>query len=76
MGFLEDGLQSARTERFAKVLADERWSEQHQPQGRTQPPADQEQPPTKPWLRRLGTIVTIVVVVALLVPIVWVLFFA
>jgi hypothetical protein len=72
MGILEDGLQSARAERFAEVLADERWAEQDRPQ----PTADQDQPPTKPWLRRLGTIVTIVVVVALLVPIVWVLFFA
>ena len=76
MGFLDNYLQAARTERFAKVLADERWAEQHEPEGRPQPTADQDQPPTRPWIRRLGTILTVVVVVALLVPIVWILFFA
>ncbi len=76
MGLFDDRLQSMRTERIAQVLADERWNEQHRSEGRPQPTADTDRAPTKPWLRRLGTILTIVVVAALVAPIVWLLFFA
>ena len=76
MGLLDNRLQSMRTERIAQVLADERWNQQHQPEGRPQPTADKDLAPTKPWLRRLGTILTVVVVVVLVAPIVWLLFFA